>query len=161
MRRGVLVLAGSVPAEVYVKVADRLSQDGPLRVVRAVADWTRPEVSGWLPVLRTHGISMRHHFRTRDSHDPAIAALTVEALTLVATGDLDHLVLVGDVGAATPLVVRLRELGISVTGIGPTRTPHDFRLACDEFWDLAEFCDSAADRAAGRHRAAAPPPTPD
>lgn len=153
MRHAVLVHAGSVRPAAFERVVEHLGEEGAPLLVRALADWTRPEVSGWVPLLRRHGIAMRHHFRTRDSHDPALAALTVEALTLATTVALERVFLVGDVGAATPLVERLRELGIRVTAVGPARTPHDFRSACDDFWDLAEFEDGGRHRDAGRHRA--------
>lgn len=150
MRRALLALAASVPVEVHGQLTARLAQDGPVHLSRALADWTRPEVADWLPVLRRHGVAVRHHFRTRDSHDPDLVALTVEALTLAASAEVDHVVLAGDVGAATPLVARLRELGIHVTGVGPARTPHDFREACDVFWEYAELGRGSA---SGRHRA--------
>jgi hypothetical protein len=154
LRRGVVVHAGSVLPAAYETLAEQLAADGPVHVTRVVADWTRPESAGWVPVLRRHGLSMRHHFRTRDTHDPALVALTVEALELVATTAVEHLVLVGDVGAATPLVERLRELGVTVTGVGPPRTPHDFRAACHDFWDLAALEDAdGQSRSTGRHRA--------
>jgi hypothetical protein len=153
MRHAVLVLAGSVPASSYTRLVEHLAGDGPPVLVRAIADWTRPEVDGWLPLLRRLGIPMRHHFRTRDTHDPALVALTVEALTLADTAQVEHLVLAGDVGAATPLVERLQERGIRVTGVGPARTPHEFRSACDDFWDLAGFETGDGHRPSGRHRA--------
>lgn len=153
MRHAVLVHVSSVPPAAFENLLDHLTGPGPPGLVRAVADWTRPEVAGWLPLLRHRGIPMRHHFRTRDTHDPALVALTVEALTLAATADLEHLVLVGDVGSATPLVERLQELGIHVTAVGPARTPHDFRSTCDDFWELAAFEQDNGHQAAGRHRA--------
>ncbi len=97
---------------------------------------------------------MRHHFRTRASHDPALVAITVDAIELCANAEVDHLVLVGDVGAATPLVERLREHGITVSAAGPAGTPHDFRAACTDFLDLTRLVEAETHwEAAGRHRA--------
>ncbi|QZY29074.1 NYN domain-containing protein [Nocardioides coralli] len=153
MRHAVLVHAGSVARAAFERLAEHLGEEEPPALVRALADWTRPEVEGWLPLLRRRGIAMRHHFRTRESHDPLLAALAVETLTLASDADLEHVYLVGDVGGATPLVDRLRELGVRVTAVGPARTPHDFRSACDDFWDLAEFETDGGHRDVGRHRA--------
>jgi len=124
-----------------------------VRVARAHADWTQPELAAWMPLLRRHGISLRHHFRARASHDPALVALTVDALELATAAEVDDLVLVGDVGAATPLVERLRERGVGVSAAGPATTPHAFRAVCSDFVDLSRLSTDSPPRSTGRHRA--------
>ena len=151
MRRGVLVHAASVPPAVFEALVPWLADGEPVRVAHAHADWTQPDMAAWLPVLRRHGIALRHHFRTRESHDPAVVALTVDALDLAA--EVDHLVLVGDVGSATPLVERLRERAVSVSAAGPASTPHAFRSVCTDFVDLSDLPDRVARPAGGRPRA--------
>ncbi len=154
MRRGVLVHAASVAPAVFERLVPWLTGDGPLSVGRAHADWTRLPAAPWLPVLRRHGIQLRHHFRTGSFHDPAMVAITVDALDLCVSSELEHLVLVGDVGSATPLVERLRERGVTVSAAAPARTPHDFRAACTDFLDLTGLVeDEVRWQAAGRHRA--------
>jgi len=153
VRRGVLVHAASVPPAVFEQAVPWLADGEPVRVARAHADWTQPEMGAWLPVLRRHGISLRHHFRTRASHDPALVALTVDALDLAANAEVDHVFLVGDVGSATPLVERLRERGIGVSAAGPASTPHAFRSACSDFLDLSAVSADTPRSSPGRHRA--------
>lgn len=145
--------AASVPPALFECLVPWLTEGEQVRVARAHADWTQPALAAWLPVLRRHGISLRHHFRTRASHDPALVALTVDALELAAASEVDDLVLVGDVGAATPLVERLRERGVGVSAAGPGSTPHAFRALCREFVDLSTLPTDVAPRSAGRHRA--------
>lgn len=142
-----------MPPALYDGLAARLTGDAPPLVARAHADWSRLELAPWLPVLRRHRVELRHHFRTRDSHDPALVAITVDALDLAASRAVDHLLLVGDVGAATPLVDRLRELGVPVTAVAPASTPHDFRAACTEFRDLTALAHAEGEPSGGRHRA--------
>jgi hypothetical protein len=153
VRRGVLVHAASVPPAVFERLVPWLADREPVRIARAHADWTQPEMAAWLPLLRRHGITLRHHFRTRASHDPALVALTVDALDLATTAEVDHLVLVGDVGAATPLVERLRERAVGVSAAGPPSTPHAFRAVCTEFLDLSMLDDGTGWSVTGRHRA--------
>jgi len=154
VRRGVLVHAASVTPADFERLVPWLAEDGPVNVGRAHADWTRLQLEPWLPLLRRHGIQLRHHFRTGASHDPAMVAITVDAIDLCASADIDHLVLVGDVGAATPLVERLREHGITVSAAGPASTPHDFRAACTDFLDVTSLVEAETRwEAAGRHRA--------
>lgn len=154
MRRGVLVHAASVDPPVFERLVPWLADDDPVSVARAHADWTRPELSPWLPILRAHGIALRQHFRTRASYDPSLVAIVVEALDLVAVAGIEHIVLVGDVGSATPLVERLRERGVGVSAAAPAGTPHDFRAACTDFLDLTALAEEEARwPASGRHRA--------
>jgi hypothetical protein len=151
VRLAVLVHAATVEPEEYQRLVALLTGLGDVRVARAHADWTLPEVRTWLPHLRRYGLQLRHHFRTRASHDPAAVAVTVDALELAAAGTVDQLVLVGDLGATTPLVWRLRELGIPVVAAGPASTPHDFREACWEFLDLGSL-EGPVPPGTGRHR---------
>lgn len=153
MRRGVLVHAASVSPVAFDRLVPWLAEGDPVRVARAHADWTQPEMAAWLPLLRRHGITLRHHFRTRTSHDPALVALTVDALDLAATAEVDHLVLVGDVGAASPLVERLRERAVGVSAAGPSSTPHSFRAVCSDFLDLSTLGNGDHWAVTGRHRA--------
>ena len=145
--------AASVPPAVFERLVPWLTEGEQVRVARAHADWTQPDMAPWLPVLRRHGIPLRHHFRTRTSHDPALVALTVDALELTTAAEVDHLVLVGDVGAASPLVERLRERGVGVSAAGPASTPHAFRAICSDFVDLSALATDGPPRSAGRHRA--------
>ena len=153
MRRGVLVHAASVPPAVFERLVPWLTGGDPVRIARAHADWTQPAMAAWLPLLRRHGIALRHHFRTRASHDPALVAITVDALDLATTAEVDHLVLVGDVGAATPLVERLRERAVAVSAAGPASTPQAFRTVCADFVDLATLPSNGFRLSGGRHRA--------
>ena len=145
--------AASVDPPVFERVVPWLADGADVLVARAHADWTQPEMLAWLPLLRRHGIALRHHFRTRATYDPALVAITVDALELVATADVDHLVLVGDVGAAGPLLERLRERSVGVSAAGPASTPHSFRTRCEDFLDFSTLTDSGVRPAAGRHRA--------
>ena len=145
--------AATVPPAVFERVVPWLANGEPVQVARAHADWTQPEMAAWLPVLRRHGISLRHHFRTRATHDPALVALTVDALDLAAVAEVDHLVLVGDVGASTPLVERLRERAVGVSAAGPASTPHAFRAVCTDFLDLSTLSTDRDQPVAGKHRA--------
>lgn len=146
--------AASVPPVVFERVVPWLAEGGePVRLARAHADWTQPEMATWLPVLRRHGIALRHHFRTRSSYDPALVAITVDALDLAASGEVDHLCLVGDVGAAGPLVERLRERAVGVSAAGPASTPHAFRTVCSDFLDLTALSEECEWPQVGKHRA--------
>ena len=153
MRLGVLIHAETVAPESWAPLSRLLADRGEVSVVHAHADWSAPGVAGWLPVLRRHGIQLRHQFRARTSQDPALIALTMDAVELAAGAGLDGVVLVGDVGSAMPLLHRLRECGLTVIVAGPPATPLDIRGACSEFVDLRCLHGAGSGSQAGRHRA--------
>lgn len=134
----------------HVMEAVRASYGRPL-ICRAYADWTKPELRTWFAQLRHLGIQPMQNFDTRD-HSRSLVALAIDALDLVDHYAVTCAVLVGDLGAALPLVTRLKATGVKVAVIGPASNPDDVRRAADEFVDLASLSETAT-RTAGRHRA--------
>lgn len=129
----------------------RAAYGGPI-IRRAYADWTRPELASWFAQLRQHGVQPIHNFDTHD-HRRSLLALTLEALDIVERSAVTRVVLVGDLGAALPLLTRLKANGVKVAVIGPASNPDDVRRAADDFLDIASLNETAATRARGRHRA--------
>lgn len=86
--------------------------------------------------------------------DPALVPCLAGAATRSIDGSSTAVpeVLVGDLGAALPLVTRLKATGVKVAVIGPASNPDDVRRAVNEFVDLASLSETAM-RIAGRHRA--------
>jgi uncharacterized LabA/DUF88 family protein len=134
-------------------LAQLLADRGEVSVVNAYADWSSPDMAGWLPVLRRHGIQVRHQFRARTTQDPALVAITMDAIELLNAAFLDGLVLVGQFGSALPLIQRLRERGLVVVVAGPPATPLDIRGACSDFIDLRSVHSYDPHSPPGRHRA--------
>jgi hypothetical protein len=153
VRLGVLIHAETVTPQSWAPLVRHLADRGEVSVVNAYADWSSPDLAGWLPVLRRHGIQLRHQFRARTTQDPALVALTMDAIELSSAARLDELVLVGQVGSALPLIQRLRERGLVVVVAGPPATPLDIRGACSEFIDLRSLDSSDPPSPPGRHRA--------
>lgn len=125
---------------------------GSPAICRAYADWTTPGLGSWFPHLRHYGVQPIHHFDTR-AHSRSLVALALEALDLVERNGVTSLVLVGDLGAALPLVTRLKAAGVRVAVIGPDSNPDDVRRDAHEFMDIAALDGPAFTPARGRHRA--------
>ena len=153
MRLGVLIHAETVEPQLWAPLARLLADRGEVSVVNAYGDWSSPAMAGWLPVLRQHRIQVRHQFRARATQDPALVAITMDAIELASAAGLDELVLVGQFGSALPLIQRLRERGLVVVVAGPPATPLDIRGACSEFIDLRSLHSYVPDTRPGRHRA--------
>lgn len=134
----------------HVMEAVRTAYGRPL-ICRAYADWTKPELRAWFAQLRHLGIQPMQNFDTRH-HSRSLVALAIDALDLVDHYAVTCAVLVGDLGAALPLVTRLKATGVKVAVIGPASNPDDVRRAVDEFVDIASLGETAT-RTGGRHRA--------
>ena len=129
----------------------RTTDGGPI-ICRAYADWADSDLAPWFAQLREHGVQAIHNFDTPE-HRRGLAALMLDALDLVERHGVTSLVLVGDLGAALPLVTRLRSHGVTVALVGPVGTPEDLRRSVDDFVEVASLDGAAASTARGRHRA--------
>jgi hypothetical protein len=132
-----------------VLAAVHASYDRPV-VSRAYADWTRPGSREQLVILGDHAVQPVHAFASGFGH--TIVALTVDALDAVGTYGVDCVVVVADLEAVHPLVIRLRASGTRVVAVGPGSTPPGFRNQADEFIAIDALDRSGARPDEGRHR---------
>jgi hypothetical protein len=92
------------------------------RVFGAVA-----KLGGW---TTAPGFRVVHVPSRKDSAD---IALSLDALELALTRQVDEFVLATSDRDMTLVALRLTELGFPVTGIGEDKAPADFRKACGKF----------------------------
>lgn len=151
LRMAVLIDAASTASGGADALFGVLSGYGVVTVRRAFADWTKPDLRPWFAALRRHGIQPVHHFADHRS-ERALVALTIDAVDISRESAVDAIVVVGDLGSSLPLVNRLRAAGLRVLVVGPPRTPHTLRTACDEFIDASILTNTPLINP-GKHRA--------
>ena len=61
------------------------------------------------------------------------SALIIDAMDLLYAGNVDGFVIVSSDSDFTRLATRLRESGMTVYGVGQSKTPKPFQDACDQF----------------------------
>lgn len=98
---------------------------GTLLVRRVFGAVTR--IGGW---TSAPGFRVVHVPPKKDAAD---LALSLDALELALTRQVDALVIATSDRDMTLVALRLAELGIPVTGIGEDKAPIDFRKACRRF----------------------------
>lgn len=98
---------------------------GVLNVKRVYGAVTR--LDGW---TTAPGFRVVHVPARKDAAD---IALSLDALELGLTRQVDEIVLATSDRDMTLVAMRLAELGVSVTGIGEDKAPADFRKACRKF----------------------------
>ena len=98
---------------------------GPLCVKRVFGAVSK--LGGW---TTAPGFRVVHVPPKKDSAD---IALSLDALELALTRQVDEIVLATSDRDMTLVALRLAELGVPVTGIGEGKAPADFRKACRKF----------------------------
>ncbi len=136
-------------------VLNRLSDKGRVIVKRAYADWSRYRDARH--ELQNAGLGLIEMPSAREgAKNRADIQLAVDAMELAYSREhLDNFVIVSGDSDFTPLVGKLRELGMSVTGVGNRDSSSELLIAnCDEFI----FYDSLS--TAGRGKARGPTADP-
>ena len=149
-RLAVLIDARRVSEDAAAGLLGRLGERGVVNVCRAYADWSRTDLGPWVERLRRQGLHSFHQFA--DDDDQALVAMAIDAVDIARDAAIDEMVIAGDLTSMLPLVHRLHSAGVRVVLVGPGRTPHDVRAACDEFLE-ADSVGRDEPVPAGRHRA--------
>jgi uncharacterized LabA/DUF88 family protein len=119
------------------KALERLCRDyGNTSIRRAYADWSRPESGRYQQSLAQNGITLiqvtRFGAQQKNAADIQMAVDAMEVL--ITHPDVGTFLLVAGDGDYSPLVIRLREFGKRVVGVG-TRASASSRLVavCSEY----------------------------
>ncbi|NTW28283.1 MAG: NYN domain-containing protein [Coriobacteriia bacterium] len=118
----------------FQKVLERLVEKGKVVAKRAYADWAR--FSEYTTVLHELGIELTEiPERGKTGKNSADIRLVVDAMELsYAKEHIDTFVIVSGDSDFTPLVLRLKENGKTVIGVGMKDSTSDLLAAnCDEF----------------------------
>lgn len=118
----------------YVKaILDACARYGRVIIKRSYGDWTEPRLKGWSSVFREFAIKPIQQFRFTSGKNITDSAMTIDAMDILHSKDVDTFVLVSSDSDFTGLATRIREEGLTVIGVGRRITPPAFVNACDEF----------------------------
>ncbi len=132
-RFAVLVDGENMSPRYLSAVMAEINRSGEIIVCRVYGDWTDPRMSGWKELLRIHPIRPIQQFRYGENASDG--ALIMDAIEIVSTNrnPVNAFCIVSSDSDFTRLVIRLREAGMKVFGIGEKKTPSPFIAACDKF----------------------------
>lgn len=138
-RLAVLIDADNV-SPAYIKVIiDEATSKGVVTYKRIYADWTRNEMQGWKSVLLEYSLNPIQQYSYTTGKNSTDAALIIDAMDILYTGQVDGFCLVSSDSDFTRLAARLREAGMLVIGMGEKKTPRPFVTACEEFKFIDEI----------------------
>ena len=153
-RFAVLIDAENVSVK-YIKIIfDELSKDGVATYKRIYGDWTNPSLISWKSTLLDNSITPIQQYSYTSGKNSTDSAMIIDAMDILYSGKVEGFCLVSSDSDFTRLASRLRESGMSVIGMGESKTPNSFIAACNKFKYLDIL--SAADEEEGK----APPAEP-
>ena len=137
----VLIDADNAQLSKLKATMDELSKFGRIVVRKAYGDWKNPCLKNWETVLTDLAIKPEQQFAYTKGKNATDIALVIDAMDLLATGRYDTFAILSCDSDYTPLVMRLRETGAYVFGIGADKTPSAFVNACDVFINTRMFAE--------------------
>lgn len=114
-------------------VVDKAGKYGALLIRRAYADWSIPQVESYRNGLKKHAFFAVHQFSGYSGKNSSDMAMSIDAMDLAYKSKPDIMVLATSDSDFTPLVIKLREMGVQVIGIGNPNVAKSLVGACNDF----------------------------
>lgn len=133
LRFAVLIDAENVPYSNVKGILEEIAKYGTPTIKRIYGDWTKPNVSGWKNVLLENAITPIQQYSYTTGKNSSDSAMIIDAMDILYNEKVEGFCIVSSDSDFTRLVIRLREAGMKVFGIGERKTPNPFIAACDKF----------------------------
>jgi uncharacterized LabA/DUF88 family protein len=133
LRLAVLIDAENVPYRKIKGVMEEIAKYGTPTIKRIYGDWTKPEITGWKKVLLENAITPIQQYSYTQGKNSSDSAMIIDAMDILYSEKVEGFCIISSDSDFTRLVIRLREAGMKVIGIGERKTPNPFIVACDKF----------------------------
>ena len=144
-RFAVLIDADNVSVKYIKIILDEISKDGIATYKRIYGDWTNPSLISWKSTLLDNSIIPVQQYSYTTGKNSTDSAMIIDAMDILYSGRVEGFCRVSSDSDFTRLAARLRESGMTVIGMGESKTPNSFIAACNKFKYLDIL--SAADEA--------------
>lgn len=113
-------------------------------VIRQVyGNWTAPSMQPWKEMMTHYELEPKGNVQTNSGRNATDIALVIEAMDLLYRG-VRHFCLVAGDSDYVPLVLRLRQDGCTILGIGMPNASQALREACNKFLSIEQLTPHAA-----------------
>ncbi len=133
LRFAVLIDAENVPYSNVKGILEEIAKYGTPTIKRIYGDWTKPNLTGWKNVLLENAITPIQQYSYTTGKNSSDSAMIIDAMDILYNEKVEGFCIVSSDSDFTRLVIRLREAGMKVFGIGERKTPNPFIAACDKF----------------------------
>ncbi len=128
-----LIDVDNAPASKIDVILSELAKYGVVNIRKAYGNWKNPKSKGWEAVLHEYAIQPIQQFDYTKGKNASDMAMTIDAMELLFTKELDAFCIVSSDSDFTPLVMRILANGVRVYGFGEKKTPMPFVNACSRF----------------------------
>lgn len=129
----ILIDGDNISSKYAEYIKQEALQYGNIKICRMYGSVTSPSVKGWYKVLPEQGITPVLQINYANGKSIADQALTIDAMDLLYTGNIDVFCIVSSDSDFTKLAYRLKESGKRVVGMGEQKTKEALAKACNEF----------------------------
>jgi uncharacterized protein (TIGR00288 family) len=133
LRIALLIDGDNAQPSLIQPILEAVSAYGRCVIQRVYGDWTASNMTGWRKVEQTRAIQLIQQSRYASGKNATDIAITIAAMDILHSGKVDAFCIVSSDSDFTPLVVRLKDEGAIVIGIGKESTPLSFVNACSAF----------------------------
>ena len=132
-RFAVLIDADNVSVRYIKLIMDEVSKEGVATYKRIYGDWTNPALISWKSTLVDNSILPIQQYSYTTGKNSTDSAMIIDAMDILYSGSVDGFCIVSSDSDFTRLAARLREAGMTVVGMGESKTPNSFIAACNSF----------------------------
>ena len=114
-------------------IISELSKYGVVNIRQAYGNWTKDTLKNWESKLLEFAIKPIQQFDYTKNKNATDILMTIDAIDLLHTKDIDAFAFATSDSDFTPVVMRVQTEGIKVYGFGEKKTPKPFIVACSQF----------------------------
>ncbi len=114
-------------------IINELSKYGIVNIRQAYGNWTKDNLKNWEDKLLEFAIKPIQQFDYSRNKNATDILMTIDAIDLLHTKDIDAFAFATSDSDFTPVVMRVQAEGIKVYGFGEKKTPKPFMVACSQF----------------------------
>ena len=155
----VLIDADNVSVKYIKIILDEISKDGVATYKRIYGDWTNPALVSWKSTLLDNSVLPIQQYSYTSGKNSTDSAMIIDAMDILYSEQVDGFCLVSSDSDFTRLAARLRESGMTVIGMGESKTPNSFIAACNKFkyLDILSKADEEEENKAPKAKKSAEP----
>ena len=129
----ILIDGDNISAKYAEYIKEEAMEYGSVKIFRLYGSVNSQTVKAWYKVMPLQGIVPMLQISYAGGKSIADQALTIDAMDLLYTGEIDCFCIASSDCDFTKLVYRLKEAGKTVIGMGEKKTKEALAKACDEF----------------------------
>ena len=128
--------ADNISAKFGKQIIETLESRGEIFIRRIYGNWEKNFLHSWNECILNFSLRAVQQPDFVTGKNATDMCLTIDAMDVLHAGKADTFALVSNDSDFTPLVIRLREGGVNIIGIGNSCASNAFRAACNEFIDM-------------------------